>query len=39
MFDAAKTPTMPVQVGDRVQFKSIDYDEFILLGGELDTEL
>jgi KipI family sensor histidine kinase inhibitor len=39
MFDAAKTPTMPVQVGDRVQFKAIDYDEFILLGGELDTEL
>jgi len=39
MFDPDKTPTMPVQVGDRVQFKSIDYDEFILLGGELGDEL
>ena len=35
MFNPDKTPTMPVQVGDRVQFKSINYDEFILLGGEL----
>jgi KipI family sensor histidine kinase inhibitor len=35
MFDPDKTPTMPVQVGDRVQFKAICYDEFILLGGEL----
>ena len=39
MFDPDKTPTMPVQVGDRVQFKAIDYDEFVFLGGELDTEL
>lgn len=39
MFDSDKSPTMPVQVGDRVQFKSIDYDEFILLGGELGGEL
>jgi KipI family sensor histidine kinase inhibitor len=35
MFDPNKTPSMPVQVGDRVQFKSINYDEFLLLGGEL----
>jgi KipI family sensor histidine kinase inhibitor len=35
MFDPDKTPTMPVKVGDRVQFKSINYDEFISLGGEL----
>jgi KipI family sensor histidine kinase inhibitor len=35
MFNPDKTPTMPVQVGDRVQFKSINYDEFIFLGGEL----
>ena len=28
-------PTMPVQVGDRVQFKAIDRDEFISMGGEL----
>jgi KipI family sensor histidine kinase inhibitor len=35
MFNPDKTPTMPVQVGDRVQFKSITHDEFILLGGEL----
>lgn len=35
MFDPDKTPTMPVQVGDRVKFKSINHDEFISLGGEL----
>jgi KipI family sensor histidine kinase inhibitor len=35
MFDPDKTPTMPVQVGDRVQFKSINYEEFVSLGGEL----
>jgi KipI family sensor histidine kinase inhibitor len=28
-------PTMPVQVGDRVQFKAIDRDKFISLGGEV----
>jgi KipI family sensor histidine kinase inhibitor len=39
MFTPDKTPTMPVQVGDRVQFKAIDYDEFVFLGGELDTQL
>jgi len=26
---------MPVQVGDRIQFKAIDRDEYISLGGEL----
>lgn len=35
MFDPDKTPTMPVQVGDRVQFKAISHDEFLALGGEL----
>jgi KipI family sensor histidine kinase inhibitor len=35
MFDPDKTPTMPVKVGDRVQFKSINYEEFVSLGGEL----
>lgn len=39
MFDPTKTPTMPVQVGDRIQFKAVDYDEFISLGGELGGEL
>ena len=39
MFDpdrhSKQEPTMPVQVGDRVQFKSIDRETFISLGGEL----
>ncbi len=35
MFDAKATPTMPVNVGDRVKFKAIAKDEFIALGGEL----
>ena len=39
MFDPDKNPTMPVQVGDRVQFKAIDYDKFLLLSGELDGKL
>lgn len=39
MFDPDKTPTMPVQVGDRVKFKAIDYDEFVSLGGELGGDL
>jgi len=35
MFDPEKRPSMPVQVGDRIQFKAIDRKEFISLGGEL----
>ena len=35
MFDPEKQPSMPVQVGDRIQFKAIDREEFISLGGEL----
>ena len=35
MFDASKTPSMPVQVGDRVRFEAIGRDRFLELGGEL----
>ncbi|TWX53413.1 5-oxoprolinase subunit PxpB [Colwellia hornerae] len=35
MFNANKTPVMPVQVGDRVKFKAISKDEFFALGGVL----
>lgn len=35
MFDPEAAPTMPVKVGDRVQFKSIDRETFLSLGGEL----
>jgi KipI family sensor histidine kinase inhibitor len=35
MFDPQKQPSMPVQVGDRIQFKAIDRQEFLSLGGEL----
>ena len=35
MFDPQQVPSMPVQVGDRVQFKAIDRDEYLSLGGEL----
>jgi KipI family sensor histidine kinase inhibitor len=35
MFDQEQTPSMPVQVGDRIQFKAIDRDEYLSLGGEL----
>ena len=35
MFDVNKTPTMPVQVGDRVKFTAIPKDEFLALGGVL----
>ena len=35
MFNANKTPTMPVQVGDKVKFKAISKDEFLALGGKL----
>lgn len=35
MFDPSRTPTMPISMGDRVQFKAIDREEFLSLGGEL----
>jgi len=35
MFNPKAKPTMPVQVGDKVQFKSIEREEFLSLGGQL----
>jgi len=35
MFDPKSTPSMPVQVGDRVRFEAIDKQAFLALGGEL----
>lgn len=35
MFNPENDPTMPVKVGDRVKFKSIQRQEFLDLGGEL----
>lgn len=35
MFNPEKQPSMPVEVGDRIQFKAINRDEFLSLGGEL----
>ncbi len=35
MFDPQATPTMPVNVGDRVRFQPVDRDRFLALGGEL----
>ena len=35
MFDVTATPIMPIKVGDKVRFKSIDRNEFLSLGGEL----
>jgi len=35
MFNPNAKPTMPVQVGDKVQFKSIEREEFLSLGGQL----
>jgi KipI family sensor histidine kinase inhibitor len=35
MFEPEKEPSMPVQVGDRIQFKAIGREEFVSLGGEL----
>jgi len=35
MFDPQQEPSMPVQVGDRIQFKAIDRDEYLSLGGVL----
>lgn len=34
MFDKTQTPTMPVDVGDRVRFYAIDRDSFLEMGGE-----
>ncbi len=35
MFDPDASPTMPVNVGDRVQFEAIDRQAFLAFGGEL----
>jgi len=35
MFDQHASPSMPVQVGDRIKFNAIDRSEFIALGGQL----
>jgi len=35
MFDPGAQPTMPVAVGDRVRFESIDKAAYLALGGEL----
>ena len=35
MFDPARTPSMPVKVGDRIRFSAIGRDEFLAQGGEL----
>jgi len=35
MFDPDKNPSMPVRVGDRIQFSAISRDEFLQQGGEL----
>ena len=35
MFDPEQQPSMPVQVGDRIQFTAIGRDEYLSLGGEL----
>ena len=37
MFDAKSNPIMPVTVGDKVKFKAISKDQFIALGGTLET--
>lgn len=35
MFDPDASPTMPVQVGDRVRFRAISRDDFFARGGKL----
>ena len=35
MFDAKASPTMPVNVGDKVKFKAISKEKFLSLGGTL----
>jgi KipI family sensor histidine kinase inhibitor len=37
MFDAKASPSMPVNVGDRVKFNAISKDEFLRLGGSLEV--
>jgi KipI family sensor histidine kinase inhibitor len=37
MFDAKASPTMPVNVGDKVKFKKISKDDFLALGGTLEV--
>lgn len=37
MFNVKTTPTMPVNVGDKVKFKAISKDEFLTLGGVLEV--
>lgn len=37
MFNGQVTPSMPVEVGDRVKFVAIDKQQFLALGGELPT--
>ena len=35
MFDPSASPSMPVQVGDRVRFSAIDREQYLALGGVL----
>ena len=35
MFDPDKTPSMPLETGDRVQFQAISKEEFLAMGGQL----
>ncbi len=35
MFNPELQPSMPIKVGDRVRFESVERDEFLELGGEL----
>lgn len=35
MFDASKTPSMPVTTGDRIKFEPISKADFLAMGGEL----
>lgn len=37
MFDAKASPSMPVNVGDRVKFTAISKDQFLKLGGVLEV--
>lgn len=39
LFDSVNEPHMPVKVGDRVRFVPIAREQFIQLGGQLNTEL
>lgn len=36
MFDPSASPSMPVAVGDRVQFEPIDRSRYLALGGDLE---